>query len=82
VGFNQPEDSPQALKAFARQNGINNPNWDFLSPPMASAAALAKDFGFVYAATSAGFDHALQVSAARCRGTHRAPGLRRKARRG
>ena len=62
VGFNQPEDSPQALKSFARQNGINNPNWDFLSPPMASVAALAKDFGFVYAATSAGFDHVLQVS--------------------
>lgn len=62
VGFNQPEDSPQALKSFARQNGINNPNWDFLSPPMTSVAALAKDFGFVYAATSAGFDHVLQVS--------------------
>lgn len=62
VGFNQPEDSPQALKSFAKQNGIRNPNWDFLSPPMASVAALAKDFGFVYTATSAGFDHVLQVS--------------------
>lgn len=62
VGFNQPEDSPQALKSFARQNGINNPNWDFLSPPMASVAALSKDFGFVYAQTAAGFDHVLQVS--------------------
>lgn len=62
VGFNQPEDSPQALKSFARQNGINNPNWDFLSPPLKDVAALARDFGFVYAATSAGFDHVLQVS--------------------
>lgn len=62
VGFNQPEDSPQALRSFAKQNGIANANWDFLSPPMASVAALAKDFGFVYAASAGGFDHVLQVS--------------------
>ncbi|WP_255568696.1 SCO family protein [Comamonas sp. NLF-1-9] len=62
VGFNQPEDSPQALKAFARQNGIHNANWNFLSPPMATVGALAKDFGFIFAATPAGFDHVLQVS--------------------
>lgn len=62
VGFNQPEDSPQALKSFARQNGISNPNWDFLSPPIATVGALARDFGFVFAATPAGFDHVLQVS--------------------
>lgn len=62
IGFNQPADSPQALKAFARQYGINAPNWEFLSPPSAIVPELAADFGFSYAATPAGFDHVLQVS--------------------
>lgn len=62
IGFNQPADSPQALKSFAAQYGINAPNWEFLSPPAAIVPALARDFGFEFAATAAGFDHLLQVS--------------------
>jgi len=62
IGFNQPADSPQALKAFAAQYGINSPNWEFLSPPAAIVPDLARDFGFGFVATAAGFDHLLQVS--------------------
>ena len=62
IGFNQPADSPQALKAFAAQHRINRPNWDFLSPPARIVEALTRDFGFQYQATPAGFDHVLQVS--------------------
>lgn len=62
IGFNQPADSPQALKAFATQYGITAPNWDFLSPPGAIVPELTADFGFAYAETPAGFDHVLQVS--------------------
>ena len=62
IGFNQPADSPQAMKAFAAQNGVAQPNWNFLSPPAAIVPALTRDFGFRYAATPAGFDHVLQVS--------------------
>lgn len=62
IGFNQPMDSPQALKAFATQYGIKTANWDFLSPPAAIVPALAADFGFVFQASPAGFDHVLQVS--------------------
>lgn len=62
IGFNQPDDSPQALKAFAAQYQIDQPSWEFLSPSMKTVADIAKDFGFVYAATPAGFDHVLQVS--------------------
>ena len=62
IGFNQPDDSPIALKAFAAQYQINQPNWEFLSPSMSTVEASARDFGFVYAATPAGFDHVLQVS--------------------
>jgi protein SCO1/2 len=62
IGFNQPADSPQALKSFALQYGIHSPNWEFLSPPAAIVPDLARDFGFAFAATAAGFDHLLQIS--------------------
>ena len=62
IGFNQPADSPQAMKAFAAQHRISRPNWDFLSPPPAAVNALTRDFGFRYEATPAGFEHVLQVS--------------------
>ena len=62
IGFNQPADSPQALKAFAAQHRIAQPNWDFLSPPASIVGPLTRDFGFRYEATPAGFDHVLQVT--------------------
>ncbi len=62
IGFNQPADSPQALKSFAAQYGINAPNWKFLSPRAAAVPVLAHDFGFSFVATPAGFDHLLQIS--------------------
>jgi protein SCO1/2 len=62
IGFNQPADSPQAMKAFAAQQGVDLPHWSFLSPPAASVEALTREFGFSYRATPAGFDHVLQVT--------------------
>ncbi|HET8747960.1 MAG TPA: SCO family protein [Ramlibacter sp.] len=62
IGFNQPADSPQAMKAFAAQHRIARPNWEFLSAPAAVVAPLTREFGFRYAPTPAGFDHVLQVS--------------------
>ena len=62
IGFNQPADSPQDLKSFARQYKIDNPNWDFLSPHEKIVAPLTQQFGFSYVATPAGFDHILQAT--------------------
>jgi len=62
IGFNLPFDSPQAMKDFARKNGLASPNWLFLTPDAATLSALVADFGFRYEATPAGFDHLLQVS--------------------
>jgi protein SCO1 len=62
IGFNQPADSPLALKSFAAQYGINLPNWDFLSPSGSIVPDLTRDFGFRFVATPAGFDHLLQLS--------------------
>jgi protein SCO1/2 len=62
IGFNLPFDTPQAMKAFARKNGAASPNWLFLTPEAETLPALVSDFGFRFEATSAGFDHLLQVS--------------------
>ncbi len=62
VGFNQPADSPQAMRAFAAQYRIDEPNWHFLSPPPPTVDALTHDFGFSFLATPAGFDHLLGVT--------------------
>lgn len=62
VGFNQPFDTPTAMRVFAAQMGIKAPNWDFLSPTPGAVEALLSDFGFRYVATPAGIDHVLTVS--------------------
>ena len=62
IGFNQPFDSPQAMKAFATQYGIHLPNWEFLSPAPAIVDEVTGNFGFSFVATTAGFDHLNQVS--------------------
>ncbi len=62
IGFNQPADSPQAMRAFAAQHRIAEPNWQFLSPPPAALPALLRDFGFSVLATPAGFDHLVGVT--------------------
>lgn len=62
IGFNQPADSPAAMRAFAAQHGVAAPNWDFLSPPPAAVDALLRDFGFSYVATPSGFDHVVAVT--------------------
>lgn len=62
IGFNQPADSPEAMRAFAAQVRIKEPNWKFLSPSPATVDALTRAFGFSYVATPAGFDHLLAVT--------------------
>ncbi|MCM8596788.1 SCO family protein [Accumulibacter sp.] len=69
IGFNQPFDSPEALRDFATQYGIRLPNWEFLSPAPAIVGELTRSFGFSYVATPAGFDHINQVTLVDASGT-------------
>lgn len=62
IGFNQPFDSPQAMKDFAKRYGLDLPNWEFLSPAPAIVGDVTQNFGFSYVATPAGFDHLNQVT--------------------
>ncbi len=62
VGFNQPFDAPDAMAAFARQNGISDAGWEFVGADNQIVQALATDIGFTYYRTPRGFDHLTQVS--------------------
>ena len=62
VGFNQPFDSPQALRAYAAQHRIQHPNWEFLSPSREQVRELTQAFGFSWVETPAGFDHVVGVT--------------------
>lgn len=62
IGFNQPTDAPLAMKMFAAQLRIKEPNWEFLSPRAEDVPALTAAYGFRYRPSPAGFDHTVQVS--------------------
>lgn len=62
IGFNLPFDTPEAMRDFARKQGVGGAHWHFLSPDASALEALLADFGFRREATPAGFDHLLQVS--------------------
>ena len=62
IGFNQPMDSPLAMRAFAAQLGVDYPNWEFLSPSHDQVSALTRAFGFSYVQTPEGFDHVVGVT--------------------
>jgi protein SCO1 len=62
IGFNLPFDTPDALGAFAREQGATLPGWDFLSPDASTLAALTRELGFSYAPSPRGFDHILQIT--------------------
>lgn len=62
IGFNQPFDSPSALRAFSAQHAIGAENWEFLSPHASIVEPLTRDLGFSYVADASGIDHILQVT--------------------
>ena len=62
IGFDIPADNPLSLKVFARQNGVDDPRWDFLTPDAGVPEALARELGFAYKPQSGGFEHLAQVT--------------------
>src|SRR3990172_6251370 len=62
VGFDTRNDSPMRMAAYARAQGIDLPNWRFLSGDEASVSALARDLGFSYAASGGGYLHVSQTT--------------------
>lgn len=68
VGFNQPFDSPAAMRDFQRRQGIDLPGWTFASADAATIDSLANAVGFAWAPTASGFDHVTQATIIDARG--------------
>ena len=62
IGFNLPYDSPPSMRDFARRYGIDDPQWEFLTPNEKELPELTARMGFRYVATPAGFDHVTQLT--------------------
>ena len=62
IGFDTANDSPERMHEFARQQGIADPNWTFLSGSAENMAKLTENLGFIYFTTARGFDHITQVT--------------------
>jgi protein SCO1/2 len=62
IGFDVANDSPQAMAAFARRQGVSDENWRFLSASSASIQKISDDLGFIFFPTPRGFDHINQSS--------------------
>ncbi len=62
VGFDAANDTPARMRAYAHSQGVDRPNWRFLSADAETLERLLDDLGFVYSPSPLGFDHIAQVS--------------------
>jgi protein SCO1/2 len=62
IGFDTPIDTPQRMRNFARQQGVDDPRWTFLSSTAGNIEKLVENVGFIYFPTARGFDHITQLT--------------------
>ncbi len=62
IGFDSADDTPSRMRAYARDQGVDLPNWRFLSGDQATIASLSEDLGFIYYPSPRGFDHLAQTT--------------------
>ena len=62
IGFDSPRDTPDSMKVFAREQGIDMPGWYFLSGSSETIEQLVEDLGFIYFPSPRGFDHITQLT--------------------
>ena len=62
IGFDTVNDTPEAMRQFARAQSVADDSWEFLSTDFETVDALAAELGFIYFRTARGFDHITQVS--------------------
>ncbi|OAN44836.1 hypothetical protein A6A04_07610 [Paramagnetospirillum marisnigri] len=62
IGFDTVRDTPNALRMYARQQGIDVSDWTFLAGGAEAMEVLAADLGFTWFVTSRGFDHIAQTT--------------------
>ncbi len=62
VGFDTAVDTPEAMRLFAKRQGVDDRNWAFLSGSDKAVGELAERIGFAWYPSPRGFDHINQVT--------------------
>ncbi len=62
IGFDTPNDTAERMRSFAREQGIDEAGWAFLSASAETMAKLVENIGFIYFPTPRGFDHITQTT--------------------
>jgi protein SCO1/2 len=62
VGFDTPKDTPERMRAYARERGAVMPGWYFAGGDAAAVERLATTTGFTYFPSPKGFDHITQTT--------------------
>ncbi|MEC9377924.1 MAG: SCO family protein, partial [Candidatus Latescibacterota bacterium] len=62
LGFDAANDTPERMRVFAAEQGVDFQGWDVLSGDSSAIEALAGELGFQYYPTPNGFDHLIQAS--------------------
>ncbi|MHA1600174.1 MAG: SCO family protein [Alphaproteobacteria bacterium] len=62
IGFDARDDTPERMRAFAYSQGVDLPNWVFLSGDAATVDGLVENLGFIYFPSPRGFDHLAQTT--------------------
>ncbi len=62
IGFDPPNDNPKTMAAHARQQGVSDANWAFLSGSRRTIQDLMADIGFSYWRAPKGYDHLAQTT--------------------
>lgn len=62
VGFDTPNDTPERMRAYARERGALQPGWYFASTDPGGIERLSASVGFTYFPSPKGFDHITQTT--------------------
>jgi len=62
VGFDARNDTPERMRQFGRERGIDGGGWSFASADAATIERLTRDAGFTWAPSPKGFDHVTQTT--------------------
>jgi protein SCO1/2 len=62
VGFDSGVDTPDRMRRFAAERGIDDPNWTFAAADPVTIETMTAELGFSYFPSPRGFDHLTQTS--------------------
>jgi protein SCO1/2 len=62
LGFDANVDTPERIRLFAVQRGVDFNGWDFVTADAETIQGLTRELGFVFAPSPNGFDHLAQTT--------------------